>query len=87
MLTLHGLMFLTVSSVSPQISFPSPVWLLLASLLWLQRAQRPLEVREEKSMTVTVGVFCPCSLLYPPPHLYICFVLLQIMLETYTRGC
>lgn len=37
-------MFLTVSSVSPQISSPSPVWLRSTSSLWLQTAQRPLEV-------------------------------------------
>lgn len=42
--TLRSLTCLTVSSVSPQISSPSPVWLLSASSLWPQTAQRPLEV-------------------------------------------
>lgn len=43
-LTLQFCTCLTVSSVSPQTSSPAPIWLLSASSLWPQTAQRPLEV-------------------------------------------
>lgn len=55
LLTRHCLMSLTVSLASPQISSPSPVWLLSASSLWLQTAQHPLESEEKTTIWIVVS--------------------------------
>lgn len=52
---------LTVSSVFPQISSPSPVWQQPASSPWPQTAQRPLEELEKILFQFSVSFHFPVS--------------------------